>query len=509
MSNQTSLRGPIFNQDSTEFFFTHGPDEVSAAAVDAYIDQLAAAGIGTFISCLNAMKANFASKVWETDWHGYDPKGPDDQPVLHQLPAAAIPGTRKRLDSAKHLAESGVDFHSRALARCRHHGIGAWVSVRMNDVHDCVAVESPLLSTFFKAQREAKQLRAPHRQSDWWADHGLDWERADVQEHYFKFVQEQLATRDIDGLELDWMRFVFHFRPGRELAGGQAITAWMQRVRAECDQAEQRLGHPVKLGVRVPSRPETARRCGLDGVAWARAGLIDLLVPTPFWATTDFDMPLCEWRRLVDGTRVHLAGGLEIRYQPVPNGPAGMMTPELAAGAAMNVLHGGADSVYLFNYFPSGHSLAKDWGWANINAGFRAMQDAAKLQAVPRTHAVTFHDVRAPGEAADNALPGVDTKLDFQWPPGCAFRVQTGPKPGADRRAELLLEFERAPAARDEIQVFLNSQRVTADSPTPERIMRFLVPAATISDEAQVVELVAGPDVKFRVLRVEVSFAAA
>ena len=50
------------------------------------------------------------------------------------------------------------------------------------------------------------------------------------------------------------MRFAYHFRPGHELAGGRVITAWMWRVRAECDRAGKRLGHPVRLGVRVPSR---------------------------------------------------------------------------------------------------------------------------------------------------------------------------------------------------------------------------------------------------------------
>jgi len=509
MSDRPRIQGPIFNQDSSEFFFTHGADEISAGAVDAYIDKLVAAGVGTFVSCLNAMRANSASKVWETDWHGYDPAGADNQPVLRHLSAASLPGTRKRLDSAKRLAEMGVDFHTQALARCRHHGMGAWISVRMNDVHDCVAVDSPLLSTFFKAQREAKNLRAPHRHAGWWPAHGLEWERPEVQAHYFQFVQEQLASRDIDGLELDWMRFVFHFRPGRELAGGRAITAWMQRVRVECAKAAQRLGHPVMLGVRVPSRPETARRCGLDGVAWACSGLIDLLVPTPFWATTDFDIPMVEWRRLVTGTEVRLAGGLEIRYQPVPNGPATMMTPELAAGAAMNGLHGGADAVYLFNYFPSGHSLAKDWGWVNIKAVFRAMQTAVNLERLARTHAITFHDVRAPGEAANAALPGVDTRQDFQWPPGCAFRVQSGPKPGGHRRVELLLELAAAPAASSEIQVYLNSQLLTLNGTTPEKIMRYPVSTLSIEDEAQVVELVAGPDVKFQVLRVELSFSAA
>jgi len=247
----TLIKGPIFNQDSTEFFFVRTADQMSGETVDAYIDDLARFGIGSFFSDVNAMRANYASKVWETDWHGYDPAGPDDQPVLRYLPPASVAPTRRRLDAAKRLADQGVNFHQRAMARCRHHGIGAWASVRMNDVHDCMTEDTPLLSSFFKAQRAARQLRAPHRDA-WWADRGLDWERADVQEHYFKLVCEQLETLDLDGLELDWMRFVYHFRPGRELEGGRAITAWMRRVRAECGQAGERPGQPGHTAVARP-----------------------------------------------------------------------------------------------------------------------------------------------------------------------------------------------------------------------------------------------------------------
>lgn len=497
------IAGPIFNQDSTEFYFVRTADQMSGETVDAYIDDLARAGIGAFFSDVNAMRANYASKVWETDWHGYDPKGPDDQPVLRHLTNPSIAATRRRLDSAKRLADLGINFHQRALARCRHHGIGAWVSVRMNDVHDCMTEDTPLLSTFFKAQRAARQLRAPHRAA-WWADHGLDWERADVQEHYFKLVCEQLETLDLDGLELDWMRFVYHFRPGRELAGGRAITAWMRRVRAECDKAEQRLGHRVMLGVRVPSRPETARRAGMDGVAWAREGLVDLVVPTPFWATSDFDMPMQEWRRLLDGTTAQLAGGLEIRYQPVPNGPATMMSAEHAAALALTVLHGGADQVYLFNYFPSGHSVVNDWGLGRFEAVVRAMRSAGALAALPRRHAVTFHDVRAPGEPADAALPAGDTGKDFQWPPGFAFRVQTGPKPAAGRKVEVHLEFDSASTGQDQLKVYANSRLLAPASTTQASVRAYVIPVEAMEDEAQVVEIVGAEPAKCSIVRVEI-----
>lgn len=480
------IAGPVFNQDSTEFYFSRRPAEMGEPAIRAYIDRLAAAGAGTFLSNVNAQRANFASTVWENDWHGYDPAGPDDQPVLKNKPASVVPMTRNRLDAAMRLAEMGINFHQCALQRCRELGIGAWVTVRMNDVHDCMDPESPLLSTFFKEQRAAGQLRAQHRDR-FWMDRALDWERPEVQEHYFRFVQELLTTLDLDGIELDWMRFVVHFRPGRELVGGRVITAWMERVRAECERAAERLGHPVLLGVRVPTRPETARRIGLDGVAWAKAGLIDLLVPAPFWATADFDVPVAEWRRLLEGTRVHLSVSLEVRYQPAPDGPAQMISAAQASALAATFLHGGADSVYLFNLFPSGHGLDKLWGAENYNGTVRAMRSLVESAARERVHAITYHDVRAPGEPLGNALPATDLKWDQPSPGGFDFRIQTGPKPEPGRTVELRVGWRQPSPDAAVVRTYVNGHQVKLRA-VQDGMWVYDVPTEILEDEAQVIE---------------------
>ena len=61
-------------------------------------------------------------------------------------------------------------------------------------------------------------------------------------------------------------------------------------------------------------------------VAWARAGLVDLGVPPPFWEACEFHMPIGTWRRLLDRTNATLAGGLETRYKPMRGGEAATST---------------------------------------------------------------------------------------------------------------------------------------------------------------------------------------
>jgi hypothetical protein len=222
-----------------------------------------------------------------------------------------------------------------------------------------------------------------------------------------------------------------------------------------------------------------------------------------------------QWKRLLEGTGASLAPGIEIRYQPVPNGPAFMMGPELTAGAALPLLHGGADLAYLFNFdplpllrmtAPGGGPL---WTMESFGRMGRALQTAESLGAQARLHAVTYHDVRAPGEPADNALPAVDSGEDFPWPPGCAVRVVTGPKPSG-RAVELRLEFAATTVAPEKLRIFVNSTECQAVAGVSGLNRRYTVPGPALQEEAQVVEILTPPGVPpFKLLRVELFVAEA
>ena len=43
----------------------------------------------------------------------------------------------------------------------------------------------------------------------------------EVRKHHMALIHELAQRYDFDGLELDWMRFGFHFRPGHEREGAQ------------------------------------------------------------------------------------------------------------------------------------------------------------------------------------------------------------------------------------------------------------------------------------------------
>ncbi len=422
------LQGPIFNQDCTDLFYSHtikaGVD--GGAVIDQYVDVLAEAGVTVLMCNTNARKTNYKSGVWETFWDGYDPNGPDDQPFFKPIAPAEAPAWRRLVHSMWAVDNQGVDYPARMIARSRVRGISPWVSLRMNDVHCNDRLDHPFHG---KLWRDPQYHRGG---SMGYYQRGLDYAHPEVRDMYRALIVETLARYDIDGLELDFMREPYLFHEGAEAEGARILLAWLQDVRRLVDDAAARRGHPVRLGVRVPSHPEVAVAWGLDAVGWAKLGLVDLVVATPRWATLEYDMPLGKWRQLLEGTGATLAGGLETLLRPCQNSPAHSTTPEQAAGAATAVLAGGADAVYLFNYFV-GTASSPAWGQEGYRRTLRAMSSLGELTKLARRHSVTWRDILAPGEKYHPPLPAEGTHLAFDLP--------TGPAPVAGGRASLELDI--------------------------------------------------------------------
>jgi len=232
---------------------------------------------------------------------------------------------------------------------------------------------------------------------------------------------------------LDFMREPYLFSADKEREGAPILTGWLREARRRTIDASAKRGHPVALGVRAPSRPEVAAALGLDAIAWAKEGLIDALVTTPRWATLEFDLPLAQWRQALGAAKVTLAGGLEVLYRPVPDGPATVVSPELALGAAASVLSQGADAVYLFNYFPAAFAPPI------YRETLQAMTSLGAVQKMPRRVGVTFRDIQAPGEAYRAPLPATGREA--------TFRIRLGPVPDRGWLCDALVGIAPAPGA--------------------------------------------------------------
>jgi hypothetical protein len=496
------IKGVLCNIDDSVFFM--GDRGIAAGkageAIDHYVDVMAEAGASVLLCCSNARRTNYRSDVWDAYWDGYDPKGPDDQPFLAAVPREEVALIRQWIGNNLAVYQQGVDYPGRMISRCRRDGISPWITLRMNDCHYNNIPDHPFHGSFWKKNPQFARKNCPGYFATC-----LDYAHPEVRDFYMALVDESLNRYDVDGLELDFMRECFLFSAGKEAEGMPILTAWMRDVRKRVDAAAARRQHPIHLSVRVPSRPETAQALGFDVVNWAKEGVIDVLVPTPRWATLEFDMPLEQWRELLGTAKVTLAGGLEILYRPFPAGPAAPVSPELAKGAAMSVLSRGADAVYLFNYFQDADPHAK-WSLPVYTSTLKTMGSFDALLNTARAVGITYRDITAPGEAYKAPLPAVGKEL--------VLSMRTGPLPAGDCRATLTGEFVpqgQGPFSSPVATVNGKTCDLDRDETVGggRRVISFRVPVdALAKDSAQQIKMVgkgADDNAVYRLERLEVS----
>ena len=416
--NQSNDHRVIYNLDGTEFFGgTFGA--VVPETLDKWVDYHAALGITDLFVNVNAKRTNYRSGVWEADWDGYDPEGGDEQPFFAGLDPQRRFET-KLFKSMYAWSQGGVDYPSHLLDRARQNGQKAWISMRMNDDHSPDWPDHPSHSEIWKSHPE------------WRLNYGLDYEQPEVRRHFMNLIEEICGRFDLDGLDLDFLRFWLYFRPGREHQGVALMNAFMQEARAHTRAAAARLGHPVELSVRVPKTPWIARRHGLDAVAWGKADLVDVIIASTFWPSMDSDIAIETWKGLLANTGVQIGVGLE----------SGMHSGSLIRGATHEELRGGlvsglqrgADLVYLFNLFSTPY---QSWPREDHDQLIRDAGTYACLASGPRRHPSTLTRPWSDGE------PGAASALPCRTRHGI-FRLHLGPLPAADQRVRVeLLATER------------------------------------------------------------------
>jgi hypothetical protein len=428
----------ILNEDDSHFFGSRSAEEMTTKGLHAFIDQYANTSVTHLFLCPNAMKASYRSQVRDAIWELKDGQKPPQEEFA-----------KKWVENARLLAERGLDPYAIWIARCRQQKISPWLSMRMNDVHNVDDVDNYIHSSFWRKHPEF--WRVPGGRS--WTDRALDYGIPEVREHAMAFVRELLERYDPDGLELDWMRFGYHCRPGAEAEGVNQLTDFMREARRLTQLWSAKRGHPIQLGARVPTLPDAARGLGMDGVAWTHEGLVDMLVPTPFWATTDFDIPIELWRERIGATgkNVTLAAGAEILLRAYPSAKPIEQDITSTRGFAAACLHRGADSIYLFNYLDP----------APLTGGKEAyrilLQEGLKLSTIarkPRRNVVTYRDTVAPGMSSDVRLP-----LDgFK---GGTIRIYSGPAP---KKADAMVVAGLSPSAgiaQSQFEITINGQQCT------------------------------------------------
>ena len=381
------------NEDNDHYFCTRGEEGMTVAALEAYVDRMATGKITHFFMCPSGQRTSYDSKAWEPIWTALgEPGGADMRWAKH----------------AKLLRDRGIDPYEVWIRRCRKNGISPWLSPRMNDGHNADR-EWPLRNTTFWRTRTDL-----HCATNRFGRGVLNFAHREVRDYTFALVKELLDRYDVDGMELDFMRFDRYFPDEDATNCTQFLDAFVKRVRDCADAKTHERGRRVLLGVRVPTTPRAALSRGMDVGKWVREGWVDMVCASTAWRTPDYNLPVADWRKAFGpaASRVKLLAGTDHGVTNW-NWNRTDMTPELYAGFADVEWGNGVDGIYLFN------AIYLDEAFATV---CRKGLFPENLTAYTRRYPVSFRAEAYGVVPEDRQLPRLSDRKNV-------FRIRLGKNP--------------------------------------------------------------------------------
>ncbi len=422
--------------------------EMALAALDKEVDQYQGTGVSHLFWNVNYQRVGYNSAAWPSYWDV-----PDPETQVTEWPRTYYELHKLGID----------DVFARLIPRCRERGISPWISLRMNDHH--YGNDPSRVSPLFFEHRELRTHNG----------NGLfNYAKPEVREHYLKLVAEVLQRYDVDGLELDWIRTPNNFEDKELDRGREILTDFVRAVRRQTQAAAQRLGHPVGLAVRVPATPEFAIGKGFEAVAWAREGLLDMIIPCDWWSGYN-DTPVEAWRTQIgpDAPRCLIMPGTASTYACTAKGYMMVRSRAGMRGFAASMFDRGADGLYLFNHFePADWSVrlrtpeSKNTNDCTVAELLTAAGDVAGAASRPRVHALAIHDCLP---LKSDYRPALPTTVAQQQP--VTLKLHTGPKPVTGRYVVRVGLAQTNDLSSAKLAVRLNGQtcRVLDDLPLPAK----------------------------------------
>jgi len=139
-----------------------------------------------------------------------------------------------------------------------------------------------------------------------WEDSSLDatlnFAVPEVQAHWLALLREMATNYDVDGIELNWMRWCRHFPHGKQREYLDVLTHFVHDVHIMLrDVARKKGREKLILGHRVAATLDECLNIGCDVATWAKKGYADYLAPMDF-LFTDLNLRTDEFVTAVEGT---------------------------------------------------------------------------------------------------------------------------------------------------------------------------------------------------------------
>ena len=337
----------IHNNDGSDALLNRwfGGTPVHKADIDRYVDMVAETPKGktqvtTFMMCTGSdfiyYPGSKYGRYFGDDLNGTLPYADSATKQLWQLAGQGV----------RNLQAEGTDVIKASLERAKMHGMEAFISFRMNDLH-FADTASGNRATFPDFWFEHPEYWTHDTTQGWHSGQAFDFSYPEVRQHKLNIIKEQLERYDmIDGYELDFMRFIVLFKTGEGRAKAPLITEMVREIKHTIDSLSAVRGHKILLAVRVPVTVEGALDKGLDVKQWADEGLIDFVTIGVHWRG-DTGIPVAKFRKEFGHNEIPL-------YASIDDGgylPREFYSDGMYRGMASHILGEGADGVYLFNYY--------------------------------------------------------------------------------------------------------------------------------------------------------------
>ncbi|MFO1002610.1 MAG: exo-alpha-sialidase [Planctomycetaceae bacterium] len=258
--------------------------------------------------------------------------------------AAWPPSEKQRFANLNAFFESGVDPYALMLEEAKKRGLEALLTFRMNDDHG-----NDFLRTQFMLDHPDWSLGTEQYRGKG----AMDFGHEEVRDYTFRLIEEAVRRYHCDGIELDFNRFPAFFKDGTAEERIAKMNSLLERIRRMVEEVGRERQRKLILAVRVPSNfgsspptPESARKLGCDVSHWVTSGWVDFVTVSEFLYEPD-DLPLDLWKQAIPSVPVY--GGIEC----VRSGADRNLSADEYLTAAKKRIDGGADGIYLFNFFTS------------------------------------------------------------------------------------------------------------------------------------------------------------
>jgi hypothetical protein len=385
----------IYHRDLAGWECFEPPLDIRDLVYD-YVGRIAGTQVDTFVLHLtyNLFPSRLTVETFASETGA--PVGLEGDHATGAAPGTLSAASWRKLENERHLREAGIDPVALLLGACREAGLSFFAGVRMNDVHHA---QYPWHPRFWIEHPECRlgehpEYRLPrvgYREPggafaasiDDRPPACLDYGCEAVRAYRLAYIVE-IAERypEIDGIELDFTRHPFYFKPKEVAAGIGLMTTFLASLRDRLQTVAKARGRALVLEARVPPTLAACRRIGLDVARWMEERLIDIVVPAPYWHP-DFGMPIEEFTGPAHRSGCAVFPSIECAEMPVYGGSE--QTAEVVRAAAAAWWAAGADGIHVFNTHVFTYYLRQEMPFLRDIADPRLLLDRTKRYVVTRS----------------------------------------------------------------------------------------------------------------------------